>query len=327
MRYHLSKKCMLGFLLFSSLLFSLFLQTEEQKNEEPEIKKEEILYLKDTVKGFISFEGFIESYQDPKTSNLYFSLKKDQLGKEFIYFAHVKDGVATGRRNRGSYLDNGIFKFEKHFETLRLIRVNTAFSMDSWTALSKSSGANISNSVIKVFSIKAKDQDKKEFLINVSGLFLSESLTKIAPIPYPEGPPPKFKWGNMSSEKSRILSLLNYPKNTDVEIEYVFENPPSYGYEEEDAADPRNISISLRYSLIEIPENNFEPRTADQRVGYFTERITDLTSKDLTPYADLINKWDLQKKNPEEELSEPIKPITFWLENSTRRCRVGRWWY
>ena len=171
MRYQLSKKCIFSFLLFSSLLFSLFLQTEEQINEEPEIKKEEVLYLKDTVKGFISFEGFIESYQDPKTSNLYFSLKKDQLGKEFIYFAHVKDGVATGRRNRGSYLDNGIFKFEKHFETIRLIRVNTAFSIDKETALSRSSGANISDSVIQVFPIKSTDKDKILFLIDVSSLF------------------------------------------------------------------------------------------------------------------------------------------------------------
>ena len=160
-------------------------------------------------------------------------------------------------------------------------------------------------------------EEEDEFLINVSSLFVSESLTPIKPIPYPEGPPPDFVWGQLSAEKSRILSFHNYPQNTDVEIEYVFENPPSYGYKEEDAADPRNISISLRYSLIEMPENDFEPRLADQRVGYFTERITNLTSVDLTPYDDLINKWDLQKKNPEEVLSEPVKPITFWLENST----------
>lgn len=317
MRYHLSKKCMLGFLLFSTLLFSLFLQAEEQKNEEPEIKKEEILYLKDTVKGFISFEGFIESYQDPKTSNLYFSLKKDQLGKEFIYFAHVKDGVATGRRNRGSYLDNGIFKFEKHFETLRLIRVNTAFSIDKETALSRSSGANISDSVIQVFPIKNTDKDKKLFLIDVSNLFLSEALTPITPMPYPNAPPPKFTWGKLSAEKSRIRALFNYPENTDVEIEYVFESAPSMAYEEEDAVDPRNITISMRYSFIQIPENDFEPRLDDHRIGYFTERITDLSSKDVTPYSDLINKWNLRKKNTEEKISEPIKPITFWIENTT----------
>ena len=31
----------------------------------------------------------------------------------------------------------------------------------------------------------------------------------------------------------------------------------------------------------------------------------------------MINKWRLIKKNPELELSEPVKPITWWIENST----------
>ena len=319
------KKPLIHFL--SLLLLMTFTQIslseESDKSEEidkevsDEQEEEEKKYIEDKVEDFESSEGFIQVYQDPETSSLYFKINSSQLNKEIIYFAHVKDGVVAARKNRGSYLDNGILKFEKHFDTLRLVRVNTNFYFDERSALSKSSGANISDSVIKVFPINSMNKEEDEFLIDVSSLFVSESLTPIKPIPYPEGPPPDFVWGQLSAEKSRILSFHNYPQNTDVEIEYVFENPPSYGYEEEDAADPRNISISLRYSLIEMPENDFEPRLADQRVGYFSERITDLTSVDLTPYNDLINKWDLQKKNPEEALSEPVKPITFWLENST----------
>ena len=307
------------------LFFSAYLISDEIKDEnakeviEEQTKEEEEKeeYIEDKVKDFDSFTGFIQAYQDPETSSLYFSLDENQLNKEFIYFAHVKDGVVTARRNRGSYLDNGVFKFEKHFDTIRLIRVNTAFSLDETSALSKSSGANISNSVIQVFPINSMNKEENKFLINVSSFFISEALTPIKPIPNPDYPPPDFMWGQLSVEKSRIKSTHNYPKNTDVEVEYVFENPPSTEYEEEDAADPRNISIFLRYSFIEMPENDFEPRQADMRIGYFTERITDLTSLDVTPYADLINKWNLQKKNPEEPLSEPVKPITYWLENTT----------
>ena len=66
-----------------------------------------------------------------------------------------------------------------------------------------------------------------------------------------------------------------------------------------------------------MPDNNFEPRIEDQAIGYFSDRVTDLSSKDVTPYMDLISKWDLQKKYPEKEMSEPIKPIVFWIENTT----------
>ena len=52
-----------------------------------------------------------------------------------------------------------------------------------------------------------------------------------------------------------------------------------------------------------MPDNNFEPRIEDQSIGYFSDRVTNLSSKDATPYMDLIGKWDLQKKDPGKELS------------------------
>ena len=71
------------------LFLSAFAFTEEEPtkvvSEEKENKKE---YLEDAVKQLTSFEGYIKTYQDPKTSNLYFSLTKEQLNQEFIYFAH-----------------------------------------------------------------------------------------------------------------------------------------------------------------------------------------------------------------------------------------------
>ena len=46
-------------------------------------------------------------------------------------------------------------------------------------------------------------------------------------------------------------------------------------------------------------------------------QITDMTSVSNTPYRDVIHRWNLQKKDPELPISEPIKPITFWIENTT----------
>jgi len=69
--------------------------------------------------------------------------------------------------------------------------------------------------------------------------------------------------------------------------------------------------------FVEMPDDNYEPRVADQRVGYFSTKITDLSTYDYFKGKDLINRWRLIKKDPEAELSEPINPIVFWVENST----------
>ena len=42
-----------------------------------------------------------------------------------------------------------------------------------------------------------------------------------------------------------------------------------------------------------------------------------MTSPDWAPYQDVIKRWDLQKKDPSAALSEPVKPITWWIENTT----------
>ena len=64
-------------------------------------------------------------------------------------------------------------------------------------------------------------------------------------------------------------------------------------------------------------DNGFEIRFEDPRIGYFTDRVTDLSSTEITPYRDLVQKWNLQKQNPDSAKSKPIKPIKFWLENTT----------
>ena len=308
---------------FSLIIISLTLSTavsaadEEAAKAETKEEEEKKEYIKDITKEFSKFEGFFEAYQDTETSAIYLVVEEEQLNKEFKYFAHVVDGVVASRRNRGSYLDNGIFKIERHFDTLRLSRVNTSFSLDERTALSRSAGANVSDSVLASLPIKASDKDKTKHLVNVTSLFLSEELTPIKPIARPFASEDSFRWGQISPTKSKIERIINYPENTDIEVELVIESQPSFNYEDEDAADTRNISIKMRYSLIGMPDNNFEPRIADQSIGYFSEKITDLSSDDATPYLDLIHKWDLQKKDPELEISEPVKPILFWLENTT----------
>ena len=304
-------------LLIIFLLLNPYLLAEEESSDSEKEEEEEV-YIEEMVEEFEELKGFFVSFRDPKTNDIYLKIKKDQLDEEFIYFSHVVNGVVAARRNKGSYLDNGVFRIEKDIENLRFIRVLTSYTFDEGTPLAKSKGTNTSDSTFKVLPIAGKNEDEDEFLVNISSLLLSEDLTIIKPISSDDDyHSSRFNWGQVSPTKSRVLGVYNYEKNTDFEVEHVIESAPSYKYDGEDVADPRNVSIQVRYSFIEMPDNNFEPRIEDQSIGYFSDRVTNLSSKDVTPYMDLIGKWDLQKKDPGKELSEPIKPIVFWIENTT----------
>ena len=304
---------MILFNLFFRIAFIGFLSIsifsdDDNKKEDKEDGLES--FLEDLT----HFPGLIDVYRNDDDGKVYFLIKKDQLEKEFIYFAHILDGIVEAGTWRGNYLDNGIIKFIKYFDQIRIDRVNTAYVFDETNPLSKSKNANISNSLIDSLKIQKTSETEDKFLIEVTSLLLSENLSKITVAPYKEDPKESFKIGSISKNKSSINAVLNYPENTDFEINFVFSNASNKPIENQDS---RNNSISLRYSFINYPENKFEPRIEDQRIGFFSERKTNLSSTDITPYEDLINKWHLEKKDKDNEKSVPIKPITFWIENTT----------
>ena len=55
----------------------------------------------------------------------------------------------------------------------------------------------------------------------------------------------------------------------------------------------------------------------DPRVGYFLTQTNNMTSTDVVNYRDFIHRWKLVKKNPDATISEPVTPITWWIENTT----------
>ncbi|MEP6506035.1 MAG: zinc-dependent metalloprotease, partial [Betaproteobacteria bacterium] len=79
----------------------------------------------------------------------------------------------------------------------------------------------------------------------------------------------------------------------------------------------RSLFLGLHYSLARLPETPMAPRAADPRVGFFTTTVADF-SDDLsrTPRERFISRWRLEKKDPAAALSEPVKPITYWLDRT-----------
>ena len=196
---------------------------------------------------------------------------------------------------------------------------NTAFYFDPANALSRAATANMSPAVLAIEKIVGTDSTSGTLLIAADKLFLSEALTRIKPPPAPgQAPNPgAFTLGNRSDDKTRIRSVRNYPENTEIVAEYVYDNPNAMASGGAEVTDSRYVTITVQHTLIAVPDNDFRPRFDDPRVGYFTQQVTDLTTTDAINYRDVINRWDLRKKNPSAALSEPVQPIVFWIENTT----------
>lgn len=279
-------------------------------------KKDAKKSIKEVTKPTKAKEGLFTLYQDTTNGSVYMKIRKDQLNKEFVYFNYSENGAITAGFFKGSFRDNEVFSIKKYYDKIEFVKENTSFYFDASNAISKSADANINKPILASLKIVAEEGDN--YLIKADELFLVENLSQIKPSPNPNARPGStFNLGQLSKEKTKFSSLRNYPKNTDIVVEYVYDNPSPSNFGGPDVTDARSVTVKIQHSIIEVPQNNFKPRFDDPRVGYFMQQIEDMTSQSATPYRDVINHWNLEKKDPSAALSEPVEPITWWIENTT----------
>ena len=273
--------------------------------------------LSEMIKGQTEFAGIFNLYQDEKTGKHLMVINESQLDTPFVYFAHTVDGVTDAGHFRGSYRETKLIEFRKYFDRIDIISKTPRYKFDENSAISKASNANISEAVLA--SIKIEKEEDGKIAFNVNKLFLSEALHKVSPTinPADKNAKKRFKVGKLDSKKSRIIKQRPYPNNLDVVVDYVFTNASPTVRGSGAVSDPRSVSVKVQHSFVALPQNNYQPRLDDARIGYFTNQFDQMTSTDWTPYEDVIKRWDLQKKNPSAALSEPVKPITWWIENTT----------
>ena len=257
------------------------------------------------TKDCIKYDGLFSIYQSKKDGKSFIEIDQNQINDEFIYFSYVEDGVVDSWNFRGGFRGSKIIKIKKYFNKIDFIVENTKYYFDPSSPLSKSSKANINDPLVISEEIIASNDDSTRFLINADKLFLTESFQQVKSS-YPswyKG----FKLGSLSKDKTRYSEINNYPENTDVIVDYVYENKYPSKRGSSAVTDSRVVTIKIQHSLIKVPDNNYVPRYDDPRIGYFHTQTNDMTSIDQINYKDMIHRWNLVKKDPSKKISEPIK--------------------
>ena len=81
------------------------------------------------------------------------------------------------------------------------------------------------------------------------------------------------------------------------------------------------VSVQATHTILLLPERKMQPRLADSRIGTFLTNRQSLNAKadKITTYS-VVNRWRLEPRDTAAvrrgELSEPIKPIVFYLDDA-----------
>jgi hypothetical protein len=227
--------------------------------------------------------GFLQTYSGEQ--ELYFGVAEDMLDMPFLIATTVNSGGAVTGFQWTDYLCS----FEKIGDHIALIEKNTRFTGEG--ELADAIARTYTNRVLFAFPIAAYDSATAAYVVDAKSLFA-------------DNPQVLFGDGFFFDSSLAKLNLKSFADN--LEVLYTM---PAAGSGE---------FMSLHYSLSSLPENDYEPRFADPRVGYFLTAYKDLAKgdPDQGQFVRMINRWDLRKADPTLELSPPVEPIIFYIEKT-----------
>jgi hypothetical protein len=124
------------------------------------------------------------------------------------------------------------------------------------------------------------------------------------------------------ANRSFVERVLSFPTNVNVEATLTYPPPPpggpATGGPFGGQTPSTTASITMYWSLIKLPERPMMPRLADKRIGFFSLGQIDYgRPEQRSQTRRYIVRWRLEKKEPGAAMSEPVKPITYYIDPAT----------
>lgn len=242
---------------------------------------------------------------------LYFEIPTDKLGRLFLWQGVVAKGPGGGMFGSwgGANLGSAVLKFERRGNKLFLWKVGFKKRSDG-KAIQAAVESSSTDSIIESFAIECEGKDRAP-VINVSGTFI-QGINDL-----PISRAANAAGASVDSNRSFLSEVKAFPTNVEVRATLTFRAAGGGGGGSPfggGGGGARSVTALVHHSLVMLPETPMQGRYVDPRVGYFTEEFTDYaSSKGWAASREYITRYRLEKKNPNDAVSEVVKPITFYL--------------
>jgi hypothetical protein len=247
----------------------------------------------------------------------YYEIPKAQFDKEFLWVTQIAKttlGVGYG----GQALGNRVVRWEHKGNKINLRDVNYEVVADPKTPIAQAVKAANNDAILMTFNVAAYGKEGSA-VIEVTRLFSSDVFEL--------GARQRLNATTMDASRSYIERITAFPENIEAEATHTYTKaatPPGGGGNGPvnpfvgAGMRPGSATVVLHHSMIKLPEKPMQPRVLDDRVGYFSVRQMDYSRDEhRAPQRRFITRYRLEKKDPSAELSEPVKPIVYWVDSAT----------
>jgi Met-zincin/Domain of unknown function (DUF5117)/Domain of unknown function (DUF5118) len=243
---------------------------------------------------------------------LYYEIPAAQLNKEFLWVSQIAR-TTVGAGQGGQAVGSRVVRWERHNNRVFLRSVSYDIVADRNMPIAQAVAAANNDTILMAFNVEALGKDEAP-VIDVTRLFTTE-------VPEFSGRS-RVRSRAFDASRSFVERAVSFPENIEVEATHTFSTGVELTGPQPGAAGggarPGSASVVMHYSMVKLPEQPMMPRVFDERVGYFTVQQYDYGREEhRAQRRRYITRWRLEKKDPNAALSEPIKPIVYYIDPAT----------
>ncbi|MBX7172342.1 MAG: zinc-dependent metalloprotease [Pyrinomonadaceae bacterium] len=291
------------------ILATVFLFISVVAQNQPQTKKT----IADITAKMTKIDGFQPLYISNDDGKIYLEISR--FNQEFLYQVSLPTGVGSNPigLDRGQLGSTKVVYFERAGNKILLVQPNYDFrAMGNNAAEKRSVEESFAKSVVWGFRIEASEGDK--VLVDATSFIIRDAHGVADTLA-------RTEQGAYGMDESRSALYLpntkGFPKNTEIEATITLTARGRTGrLIGQTAPSADAVTVRERHSLVELPDNNYHPRKFDPRTGSIPISFYDYSTG---INEDLEKRWiirhRIEKKNPDAAMSEPVKPIVYYVDN------------
>lgn len=313
MKKQLSLLLILGF-VFAVSAPQAWAQEAEDKSEQEDKKKNGKSYEDVITDEAETDEGLFTVHKIG--AKYYFEIPTDMLEEELLVVSRMSGFVknlsfgGAGQKTRPQQ----IVRWQQKDDKVLLRSVSYESVADPEDPIYESVKNNNFEPIVMSFKIETTNPETEAPVIDVTPLFTTD-VDMIGPLR--DSQRKNFAIKGLDKSRSFINNVKSFPQNVEVRHVLTFN-----GDKLPDNAVTGALSVEMNQSFIKLPEEPWQPRLHDDRVGYFSLTQNNYSlDEQKAGKRRYITRWRLDPKDMEAykrgELVEPKEPIIYYIDPAT----------
>ncbi len=259
-----------------------------------------------------------------KDDKVWLEIPKAGLNKPFLFTVNVANSVGE----RGLYASQmnyeALVEWRRVGNQMQLIAINTKYRGDGAGGGSKLAVSQaFSPSLVAGMGVaSAEHPERKSVLVDASFMLsdiagYSTRIETAFRLPFGLDRSNSFFESTRSDASISTLNARVHFATPRIPAPPMTPPPMPQPKPPQATPDPRSFFVTFVYNFSALPDKPMAARLSDPRLGHFTETFNDL-SGDQKPSTRVhyVTRWRLDKKDPAAAMSEPVKPIVYWMDKN-----------